>query len=313
MTSYGGLGCFAERLLMSVFSNVPRAVRYLSLVFMLLFSGNAFSAPKSKLIEFWNDHEANSRIDVNHDDWQSILSEYVEDQHPSGISRFNYEAVTAADALKLKAYIDYLELLEPRQLNLAEAQAYWINLYNALLLDKVVDTYQEGSTRAVNRLLKGRLRSTNWGRNITKVALQNLSLDDIEHGILRPMWNDPRIHFVITSGALSGANIIKTAFNGDNNEELLEQSKLDFFSHQKSAYVDGKRIVLNSMFNWYRDDFATDKDSLLRYIRTNVSEEVRKSMEGLSRIRYEYVWALNAPSTEFVVLSDDEDEEDEDE
>jgi len=296
---------------MYFFSSGSRTALLLSLAFIILFSANAFSAPKSKLIEFWDDHESSSRMEVNHNEWQAILSKYVQDQHPSGISRFNYEAVTAEDVLKLKEYIAYLELLDPRQLNLAEAQAFWINLYNALMLDKILDSYQEGSNRAVNRLLRGSLRSSRWSKNIAKVTLQNLSLDDIQHGILRPMWNDPRIHFVITTGALSGANILKTAFNGENNEELLEQSKRDFFSHDKAVRVDDNRIVLNSLFNWYRDDFATDKDSLLRYIRKNVSEDTRKSLEDLSSIRYEYLWELNAPSTEFIVLSNDEEDEDE--
>ena len=294
---------------MSVFSYVLR----ISLCLVFMFSNVALSAPKSKLIEFWNDSESNSRMQVNHDDWQAILNAYVQDDHPSGINRFNYEAVTASDAQKLKDYIDYLELLEPRQLNLNEAQAYWINLYNALVLDQTVDVYQTGSSRDVRRLLRGGLRSMSWGKNIATVAMQGISLNDIEHGILRPIWKDSRIHFAISTGALSGANMLKTAFNGENNEELLEQSKQKFFSHDKAVRVDGKRIVLNSVFNWYRDDFAPSKASLLSYIRANVSDEIRKSIEELSRTRYEYIWVLNAPDTEFAIVEDEEDEEDEEE
>ncbi len=286
-----------------------RAARWLVSMTLFLFISSAYAAPKAELIKFWDDEEPASAIQVNHDAWQEILTLYVDDQHASGINRFDYEAVTAGDALKIKTYLDYLQKMEPRQLNSLEAQAFWINLYNAIMVDKIVDAYQSGSSRAVNRLLRGGVRSTRWNRNVAEVVMQKISLDDIEHGILRPMWKDPRIHFVLVTGALSGANVLKTAFNGENNEVLLEQAKNDFFSHPKSVRVENGRIVLNSVFNWYAEDFASNKSALLQYIQENAPEATRQAMTGLSRTSFDYNWDLNAPETEFESAEDFDDDE----
>ena len=276
---------------------------------LVLFVSSAYAAPKpTNLIEFWNDKEPLSEIQVNHDAWQEILNMYVDDQHASGINRFDYEAVTAGDALKIKTYLEYLQKMEPRQLNSLEAQAFWINLYNAIMVDKIVDTYQSGSSRAINRLLRGGLRSTRWNRDVTEVVFQELSLDDIAHGILRPIWKDPRINLVLATGALSGANMLKTAFDGENNEVLLEQAKNDFFAHPKAVRVENGRIVLNSVFDWYAEDFAPNRPALLRYIQENAPEATRQSMVGLSRTSFDYIWDLNAPETQFQVVANLDDE-----
>ncbi len=287
-----------------------RATRLLVSMTLFLFVSAAYAAPKAaKLIKFWDDREPSSAIQVNHDSWQNILNLYVDDQHASGINRFDYEAVTAGDALKIKSYLDYLQKMEPRQLNSLEAQAFWINLYNALMVDKIVDAYQSGSSRAVNRLLRGGLRSTRWNRNVAEVVFQELSLDDIVHGILRPIWKDPRINFVLATGALSGANMLKTAFDGDNNEVLLEQAKNDFFAHPKAVRVEDGRIVLNSIFDWYAEDFAPNKSALLQYIQENVPEPTRQSMLTVSRTGFDYTWDLNAPDTQFQLVANIDDDE----
>jgi len=158
-----------------------RVVTFVLLLFLLvsatlLFALSVEAAPKAKLIEFWDDSEPASRMQVNHDSWQEILTAYVDDQHPSGINRVNYSEITAADALKLKNYLKYLETHEPRQLNSEEAKAYWINLYNAMLVDKIVDAYQSGSNRAVRRLLRGSLRTSSWDRDAAEVVFQSISL-----------------------------------------------------------------------------------------------------------------------------------------
>lgn len=270
--------------------------------FFMFFFMDVNAAPKAEIIEFWDDSEPLSTMQVNHDAWQEILTAYVDDQHPSGINRFDYSAVTASDAGKLKDYLVASQKLEPRQLNSNEAKAYWINMFNAILVDQIVDTYQSGSSRAVKRLLNGGIRSSGWGKDVAEILTKNISLNDIEHGILRPIWKDLRIHFAISASTVGSASIQKTAFNGNNIEELLEKARVEFFQHSRSVRVDGKRVVLNSVFDWYASDFAPNKRALLAYIRENVSEEKRQLMQDRSKIRYDYNWDLNAPEAEFEVL-----------
>lgn len=263
----------------------------------LVFGSSVRAAPKAVLIEFWDDREPSSTLQVNHDAWQEILSTYVDDAHQSGINRFNYSAVTSGDARKLKAYLAYLQQFDPRQLNSEEAKAFWINLFNAIQVERVIETFQNGSNRAINRLLDGRLRAgSRWSRDAVEIAMQTLSLNDIEHGILRPIWKDPRMHFAIISCSLGGANIQKTAFNGENNEALLEKAKTEFLQHPRAVRIQGSELILNTVFDWYATDFGSNRQAVLTYLRNNVDEKTREAMRGLSRVSYEYSWDLNAPT-----------------
>lgn len=270
-------------------------VAFIALV--LMFGSSVRAAPKADLIEFWDDSEPTSTMQVNHDAWQEILSAYVDDEHQSGINRFDYSAVTLGDARKLKTYLAYLQQLDPRQLNSEEAKAFWINMFNAIQVERIVETYQNGSKRAINRLLDGRLRSgSRWSRDAVEVAMQVLSLNDIEHGILRPIWNDSRMHFAMISCSLGGANIQKTAFNGENIEALMEKAKIEFLQHPRAIRIQGSKLILNTVFDWYAADFGSNRQAVLTYLRNNVDAKTREAMQGLSRVSYEYSWDLNAPS-----------------
>lgn len=251
------------------------------------------AAPKAELIKFWDDSEALSIMQVDHSAWQDILTAYVDDQHPSGVNRFNYASVTPSDSAKLKNYLSYLQKLEPRQLNSEEAKAFWINMYNAILVDKIVDAYESGSRRAINRLMNGGVESRALSRDAAELLMQEISLNDIQHGILRPIWKDPRVHFALSTGALSGANIQKAAFNGANNEALLEKAKAEFMQHPRAVRVEDNSLVLNSVFEWYAADFGDNKSAVLAYIRENTSDTMRQAMDGLSRISFDYNWDLN--------------------
>lgn len=286
----------------STFNRIKLVKFLVPVFFFMFFFMDVNAAPKAELIKFWDDSEPLSSMLANHDAWQEILTAYVDDQHPSGINRFDYSAVTASDARKLKEHLVAVQKLEPRQLNSNEAKAYWINMFNAILVDKIVDAYQSGSSRAVKRILNGGLRSSGWGDDVAEILMQSISLNDIEHGILRPIWKDSRIHFALSAGTVGGANIQKTAFSGDNVEELLEKARVEFFQHPRSVRIKGNRVILNTVFEWYASDFASNKKALLAYIRENVSEEKRRMMQGRSKIRYDYSWDLNAPEAEVEAL-----------
>jgi hypothetical protein len=278
----------------------------LALSFVFIPIVNA--APKAELIAFWDDREPLSIQQVDHSAWQDVLTAYVDDQHVSGVNRFDYASVTAADALKLKNYLRYLQLLEPRQLNDEEAKAFWINLYNAILVDKIVSAYESGSMRAVNRLMNGGVDSRAWNRTEAEVVMQEISLNDIEHGILRPIWKDPRVHFALSTSTLGGASIQKTAFDGENNEGLLEKAKVEFMQHPRAVRVQGNRLILSSVFDWYAADFGSNTSEVLTYVRDNTSDATREAILGFSSPSFDYNWDLNAIDAQspFVVSNIDD-------
>ncbi len=261
--------------------------------FSLVFSSALVAAPAAKLIKFWDDHEPKSVMTTKHGPWQEILGAYVDDEHPSGINRFNYKAVSDADLTKLTEYLSYLQMLEPRQFNSSEAKAYWLNFYNALLVKKVIEAVREDDIRSV-KSLGNRI----WRRDIAYVVMQDISLDDIEHGILRPIWNDPRIHYGLTSGALGGGNLQKVAYTGANVEELLAKAEKEFLNHDRGIRVSDGRATASSIFDWYRTDFVASKSELVPYIAQRVDDAKRAELEGIRRVRYDYDWTLNSPDAD---------------
>jgi hypothetical protein len=266
-----------------------------SLCFVCAVIAQEALEPNAKDLKFWNDYESGSTMQVNHDEWQGLLDRYLDDAHPSGINRFDYSAVSDVDQQVLKNYLDYLQLLEPRQLNMEEAKAYWLNLYNAVLVDDILDESAGGLIDSVREIRAGRFKPWPWTRDAVEVVFQKMSLNDIEHNIIRPVFSDPRVHYVLSKGSLGGGNLLKTAFTGENNEELLSTAEKDFLNHPRAVFVRGiGETRLNSIFEWYAVDFGATEEQIMAYISENVSEETKVSLLLTKSVSYDYDWALNA-------------------
>ncbi|MFT5135706.1 MAG: hypothetical protein ACI8XV_000732 [Arenicella sp.] len=252
-----------------------------------------FAQTDAQLISFWNDREAGSKIAVNHSQWQLILDRYLDDQHPSGINRFNYAAVTDADQQSLNAYISFLQTYEPRQFNAEEQMAYWINLYNAATVLLIVA--EDSSIGSIRELRSGIFTPGPWRRKFIKISGQELSLDDVEHGILRPIWKDNRVHYVLNCASLSCPNLPKTAFTGQNVEALLELAAIEYINHPRGVRIEGGRLFLSSIYDWYRQDFGSEFADLIAHLVKYIEPEMAVNIQKFNRAEYSYDWALNRP------------------
>ena len=265
-----------------------KGMRGLCLLAALSFlSMAAHSAPKSKMIDFWNDYEPSSHLKINHSVWNSVLQKYVVTDHPTSVNRFRYDDVTDQDEQAIKDYVEYLQTWDPRQLNLDSKKAYWINLYNASVVSIVLRVEPENSVRSVSRI---------WKRKRFKIARQKMSLADIEHGVIRPLSNDPRVNFGFFHGTVGAGNILPVAFTGDNLDALLEENVRSFIT-QSSRGVDiqGNTLQVSSMFDWYKSDFGGSDDGVKNFIKQYVSSEIASAIDQTTSIAYQYDWELNKP------------------
>ena len=266
----------------------------LPMIFMALFMANANAAPFGNLIAFWDDREDNSSLKTDHGPWQEILTKYVNDQHPSGINRFDYDGISAQDKDSLDAYLNYLQSMEPRQLSSEEQKAYWINLYNASTVLLVVSDDRELSS--IRQIKSGFFTPGPWSKKILMVSQQELSLDDIEHGILRPIWQDNRIHYAVNCASLGCPNMSKTVFTGENTEALLEQAARDFVNHPRAVSIDnGGRLVLSEIYNWYKADFGDSLGGTIAHLTKYASPKLAAQLSAVKSVSYDYDWALNRP------------------
>jgi len=250
----------------------------------------AVAAPDAKIQTLWMTYDETSSTEVSHQAWQQILDTYLDSEHISGVNRFDYAAVTKADRRLLNDYLDALQEIDPHLLSRAEQLAYWINFYNALTVQVVLEEYPVESIRNI-RFLSSPFGP--WDKNLVKVKNQNLSLNDIEHEILRPIWKDPRIHFAVNCASIGCPNLIGEVFSAANSDELMEAAASDFINHRRGVEISSEKITLSSIFDWYGDDFGSNESEILDFIRQY--RHTSYETDNITSIEYQYDWALNQP------------------
>ena len=269
------------------------------LVAMLIAA--AAHAQSAKLILAWDASDENSVARIDHGAWQDILNDYLR-VHDSGVNRFDYGALKAhaGDFAKLASYLASLQSLDPRDYSRAEQKAYWINFYNALTVQVVADDYPVKSIKDISESLLGRLGGIfggPWDDVHAKVAGLDLTLNNIEHGILRPIWRDNRIHYAVNCASYGCPNLCPTAFTTDNTEELLEAGARAYVNHPRGVeFMDDDFIIISSIYKWYSADFGgTEKsviEHLVKYADKALAARLRKFTGSVD---YEYDWNLNRP------------------
>lgn len=256
----------------------------------------ATAAPNSEMLPGWDASVETNAEQVDHSAWQRLLDTYLT-SHPSGINRFDYAALKAdaEDTARLAGYLSALQALDPRHYRRAEQKAYWINFYNALTVQVVVDAYPVDSIRAIHQ---GWLPlSGPWDDVHAKVAGQPLTLNNIEHGILRPIWRDNRIHYAVNCASYGCPNLSATAFTAANTETLLEAAARAYINHPRGvAFVDDDFLVLSSIYDWYAEDFGTGQTAVLSHLAQYAEPGLASRLRGFAgSIDYAYDWHLNQP------------------
>lgn len=253
----------------------------------------AIAAPNSKYWAYWDRSNENSYESINHSQWNKILQTYVIDKHASGVNRFKYGAVSSKDKKNLKRYIKTLEKTDPRTYNRREQQAYWLNLYNAVTVQLVLDNYPIKSMKDIgNKMIK----RGPWNKPLIHVAGERLSLNDIEHRILRPIWQDHKVHFGLSCASISCPNILPKAFTSRNVRPLLKQSGRDYINHPRGVSLKNGKMKASSLFDWYQKDFAKNETKLMKVFAYYSEDRLALYLLGYQgKIDYNYDWRLNAP------------------
>ena len=273
---------------------VPPHVRFAATALGLLMLAGACGAPEPEEIEGWDASDESSVERIEHSAWQAILDGYVAPDS-SGVNLVDYEglAASAGDAARLNGYLDYLQGLDPRDYSRAEQMAYWINFYNALTVKVVLDGYPVDTIRDIH---EGVVPYTGpWDDVHARVAGEDLTLNHMEHGILRPIWQDERIHYAVNCAAYGCPHLLATAFTADNTEELLETGARDYVNNPRGVdVVDDDFVVISSIYDWYTEDFGDTEESVLEHLIEYAEGDLAAFLESFEGfIEYDYDWSLN--------------------
>ena len=251
----------------------------------------ASAARAAELAEIFAKSDPASAVEVDHGPWDRLLGTYIS-PGPQGVNLFDYAAVTAADRADLKAYVESLEATPVSRLTKDAQLAYWINLYNALTVQVILDNFPVASIRDIK---SGLFSSGPWSKELVSVEDHALTLDDIEHAILRPIWRTKLIHYGVNCASIGCPNLAKRAYTARNAKALLEQGAADYINSPRGVRIEDGRVTASKLYSWYDDDFGNEAE-LLDHLRAYAKPDLRAKLEGVSAIDdWDYDWSLNAP------------------
>lgn len=239
----------------------------------------------------------------------SILQAYVKD------GKVNYQGLCEDD--RLERYIGHLSATNPDDISDDKDRlAFWLNTYNAFTLKVICDNYP---VESINDLHFGGLvigyvlNKTIWDKNFVKIQDKSISLNYVEHEIIRATEADPhahfsevcvmnpcpQAHFALVCASIGCPDLRPEAFEGYKlDQQLDEQARLFFSNPDKNNFdIENKQANLSKILDWFEKDFGkTDEEVLLfvaKYLPESISKEIRANPSAWSIDYTDYDWGLN--------------------
>ncbi|MEL7303618.1 MAG: DUF547 domain-containing protein, partial [Pseudomonadota bacterium] len=237
---------------------------------------------------------------VDHSAWTKLLQTYVE-AGSDGLNRVDYAGFKKDGHAALKSYVAKLEGTDPTKLSRPEQFAYWANLYNAKTIDVVLDAFPVKSIREIQIgggllgfLKKSAGAGGPWKAEIMTVNGRKLSLDNVEHDIMRKVFNDPRVHYSVNCASIGCPNLRREAFTGAKLEEQLDAGARAFVNSPRGFRVENGQLIASSIYSWFQVDFGGSKQGVLDHARKYADEKTKAMLSDHSDIAsFKYDWALN--------------------
>jgi hypothetical protein len=259
---------------------------------LLLAAAPVMAAPEAELWPRWLAHQQGSGLAIDHAIWDDFLSRYLR-RGTDGIMRVRYGQVSPADRRSLAAYLDALAATPIDKFDRPEQLAFWINLYNALTLRTVLDHYPSSSIRDID-ISPGLFEDGPWSKKLIAVEGEPLSLDDIEHRIIRPIWRDPRLHYALNCAALGCPDLQPSSFKAPILEVQLDAAARAYVNHPRGVRIAGGDLVVSSIYVWYAADFGGGDVSIIAHLRRYADAPLDRALKGHLEIDDDsYDWALN--------------------
>ncbi|WP_339736047.1 DUF547 domain-containing protein [uncultured Gimesia sp.] len=241
--------------------------------------------------QHWPANQQISMTQIDHSTFDRLLKKHVDAE-----GMVNYAAWKASqtDRSALQNYLKHLSRANPRATASKQAQlAFWINAYNALTLEGIMQVYPTSSIRNHTAKVFG---YNIWNDLPLVVGGKNHSLNQIEHDILRKM-NEPRIHFAIVCASIGCPKLRNEAYTMEKTDAQLTANAIDFFQHQKHFQIKPTQntIYLSSILDWFATDFGSTQSEQLRYIAKFSPKSSRPLLTGQNvTVKYlDYNWGLN--------------------
>ena len=204
-------------------------------------------------------------------------------------ARVHYDGFKKDEAL-LDEYLAVLSSTNVKSLAGNRRFAFYINAYNAFTIKLVLTKFP-----GINSIKEiGGFFSSPWGKKFILLNGRTVSLDHIEHDILRHEFNDPRVHFAINCASKSCPPLLNTPYKAEILEKQLDSQAIKFINDKKNTFIKGDTLFISKIFSWFKKDFSNNP---LLFIRKYALGELKAQLDskaGTIKIKYLYYdWSLN--------------------
>lgn len=222
-------------------------------------------------------------------EWTAMLAVHVSD------GMVDYDAMDRDP--RFRRYLAHLATVDTARLSRDEQLAYWINTYNAWTIHLINSRRERGSIRNINRKLGVTLKSP-WAERIVMIPGKAISLDDVEHQIVRPLFKDPRIHVALVCAARGCPPLRREAYRAADLEAQLDDQARVFLAQSQKNRVDVSRGTVHGspIFTWYREDFGGSLAGVGAFWARYLPPGPARDLVASGRFTWadtDYDWSLN--------------------
>lgn len=258
----------------------------------LLVAATSCGAPQSAPAQGPVGDAVQSAIDsgsatFDHGEWDRLLKGGTRD----GLVDYRFMREHRGE---LDAYLERVAQADLAALDGDHLMALLMNAYNAITVRSILDASTDGWVDSIRDI------DGVWKTTRHTVGSYQVTLDEIEHNLLRPYWKDPRIHFGVNCASMSCAPLPTWAFTGGEVDDQLERRSRAFLTDPDNVRIDGDTLVVSKYFDWYGDDFTADgweprADSIPAFIARYGTDRVKALVaKGEPKLRFrDYDWSLN--------------------
>ncbi len=222
---------------------------------------------------------------ISHELFTEQLAKYVDDE-----GWVDYDA-WKQDTAKLNKYLQLLESHHPNEANWTEDErlAYWLNAYNAYTVQLVLRHWPLESIKDIKDGTA--FINSVWDIKFIEIEGHVYDLNNIEHGIIRPKFEDPRIHAAVNCASVSCPVLRQEAYTAEKLDEQLDDQTRRWFNSKRNNLSDPKNPKISSIMKWYNSDFKWGDWTLEQFVEKYSGKEIP------SKVEFEYLdydWGINS-------------------
>ncbi len=247
------------------------------------YSGFAFILTISLVVGIFGPAGPSRASTVNHEVWADLLGKYIT---TGGVNYAGFKS----EENRLDQYLKMLEDTDTDKLPRNEQYAYYINAYNAWTIKLILSGYP--GVKSIKDF--GTILKSPWQKKLVRINGAVITLDDVEHNILRPRFKDPRVHFAINCSAASCPPLRPEPYLGHALDQQLDDSTRSFVNDESSHRLEGNTLYVSRIFKWFSEDFNENPLGFYFQYAEGALKEKLTAQKDTIQVKYlNYDWSLN--------------------